>query len=220
MIHRKKNDLLYKYTTCLCHSLARLWTLFLVVLFLLGLWLRLAPLCVGPLLCGSVSVRTRFCSLICSGCFFSLVLGFLPLCRFFLKVLFFTALVGATCFHWMLLLSLFLRPSSFLFYCCRNIVGPLSLLIVSVLGFRCGLPFYPGPHNSGTVDFVFQYGYLLCSECTSSVMFYAFFYLGLLVSGFVLFHILCGSFSSDCFSRHRRCVTACDKVIESLVNRW
>ena len=146
--------------------------------------------------------------------------------RVFASVLFLLkgSLLYSTCrgylFHWVLLLSLFLRPSSFLFYCCRNIVGPLSLLIVSALGFRCGLSFYPDPHHSGTVDFVFQYGYLICSECTSSVMFYAFFYLGLLVSGFVLFHILCGSFSSDCFSGHRRCVTACDKVIESLVNRW
>ena len=37
MIHRKKNDLLYKDITCLCHSLARLWVLCLVLLFLLGL---------------------------------------------------------------------------------------------------------------------------------------------------------------------------------------
>ena len=37
MIHRKKNDLLYKAITCLCHSLARLWVLCLMVLFLLGL---------------------------------------------------------------------------------------------------------------------------------------------------------------------------------------
>jgi len=137
----------------------------------------------------------------------------------FFKVLFLTALVGVTVLHWMLLLSLFLKPSSFLFYCCRHIVGLLSLLIVSVLGFPWRLLFYPGRH-SGTVDFVFQYGYLICSECSSSVMFYAFFFLGLLVSGFVLFHILCGSFCSDCFSGHRRHVTACDKVIESLVNRW
>ena len=79
MIHRKKNDLLYKDITCLCHSFNRLWAHFLVSLFLLGLCLRLAPLCVGPLLCGSVSVRTRFCSFICSGCFFILVLGLLPL---------------------------------------------------------------------------------------------------------------------------------------------
>ena len=174
----------------------------------------------GPPLCGSVSVRTRFCSLICSGCFFSLVLGFCASLLFLLK----GSLLSSTCrgylFHWVLLLSLFLRPSSFWFYCCRHIVGLPSLLIVSVLGFPWGLLFYPGRHHSGTVDFVFQYGYLICSECSSSVMFYAFFFLGLLVSGFVLFHILCGSFSSDCFSGHRRHVTACDKVIESLVNRW
>ena len=37
MIHRKKNDLLYKDITCLCHSLARFWVLCLVFLFLLGL---------------------------------------------------------------------------------------------------------------------------------------------------------------------------------------
>ena len=37
MIHRKKNDLLYKDITCLCQSLTRLWVLCLVVLFLLGL---------------------------------------------------------------------------------------------------------------------------------------------------------------------------------------
>ena len=37
MIHRKKNDLLYKDITCQCYSLAQLWVLFLVVLFLLGL---------------------------------------------------------------------------------------------------------------------------------------------------------------------------------------
>ncbi len=36
MIHRKKNDLLYKDITCLCHNLARIWAIFFVVLFLLG----------------------------------------------------------------------------------------------------------------------------------------------------------------------------------------
>ncbi len=76
---------------------------------------------------------------------------------FFLKVLFFTALVGATFFRWMLLLSLFLRPYSLSFCCCRHLVRLLSLLIVFVLGFPWGLPFYPGPHHSGTVHFVFQY---------------------------------------------------------------
>ena len=63
MIHRKKNDLLYKDITCLCHSLSsgssalwfcscqyldwlcHLWVLCLVVLLLLVL--RLAPLCAG-----------------------------------------------------------------------------------------------------------------------------------------------------------------------------
>ena len=113
-----------------------MWAPFLVVLFLFGL--DFAPW----------SVLVAFSVL------FS---GILPLCCFFLKVLFFTALVGDTCFHWMLLLSLFLRRSSFLFYCCRNIVGLLSLLIVSVLGFPWRLLFYPGPHDSGTVDFVFQW---------------------------------------------------------------
>ena len=153
-----------------------MWALFFVVLFLFGL--GFAP--------------------------WSVLVAFQSCFRLFASLLFLLkgSLLYNTCrgylFHWVLLLSLFLRPSSFLFYCCRNIVGLLSLPIVSVLGFRCGLPFYPGPHNSGTVDFVFQYGYLLCSECTSSVMFYAFFYLGLLVSGFVLFHISYGSFCSDC----------------------
>ena len=45
MIHCKKKDLLYEDITCLCHSLAQLWVLCLVVLFLLVL--RLAPVC-GP----------------------------------------------------------------------------------------------------------------------------------------------------------------------------
>ncbi len=84
---------------------------------------------------------------------------------FFLKVLFFTALVGATFFRWMLLLSLFFRPSSFCFYSCRHLVRLLSLLIVSVLGFPWGLPFYPGSLHSGTVHLAFQYGYFICSEC-------------------------------------------------------
>ena len=124
---------------CSCWHLVYLlymWVLFFEFLFLLGL--GFAPSSV-------------------LGVFSVLFSGILPLCCFFLKVLFFTALVGATCFHWMLLLSLFLRPSSFLFYCCRNIAGLLSLLIVSVLGFPWRLLFYPGPHDSGTVDFVLQW---------------------------------------------------------------
>ena len=74
MIHCKKKDLLYEDITCLCHSLAQLWVLCLVVLFMLVL--RLALTYVGPLLGGSVPVRTRFFSFICSGCFFSLVYDF------------------------------------------------------------------------------------------------------------------------------------------------
>ena len=91
--------------------------------------------------------------------------GILPLCCFFLKVLFFTALVGATLLRWMVLLSLFLRPSSLSFSCGRHIVGLLSLFIVSVLGFPWDLPFYPGPHHSSTVHSVFQYDSFIYTAC-------------------------------------------------------
>ena len=94
VIHRKKNDLLYKDITCLCHSLVRLWVLFLVVLFLLALSFLL------PSILGTISV-----------CF---------TCRpsstelFFLMVLFFLALSG--CFYFWdacFVSRLFLKKSFF-----------------------------------------------------------------------------------------------------------
>ena len=121
LIHCKKKDLLYKDITCLCHSLARLWVLCLVHLFLLGL--GFAPssvLDVSSVLCFAFVHR----AVVFDGFVFRTWIG----CSFFFSLFF------------MLLFRLFLRPFSFWFYCCRQIV--VVLLIASDLGFPWGLLFY------------------------------------------------------------------------------
>ena len=109
VIHRKKNDLLYKDATCLCHSFSRLWVLFLVGLFLLAL--SLAPSSV----LGAFSVL------------------FMPSSTelFFLMVLFFLTLRGRFLF-WMLVIRFFLRYSYLFFSCCKHTVGLLWFDIVSL----------------------------------------------------------------------------------------
>ena len=171
MIHRKKNDLLYKDITCLCHSLAWLWVLCLVVLFLLGL--GFAPLSVV----GFSSV---------------LFYAFVHQAVVFVGSLLFSTWRGC-CFCWMLLFRLFLRPSSFWFYCCRHIVGLLR--IVSVLGFSWG--------TEGSIQvlfivvpfiLIFSMVPLFVPIASFSVLFHIFFCPALLLNGFVLFHILYGYF--------------------------
>ena len=111
MIHCKKNDLLYEDITCLCHSLARLWVLCLVLLFLLGL--GFAPSSVLDV------SSVLFSAFVYRAVVFD---GFV-----------FRTWIGCLLFFSMLLFRLFLSPSSFWFYWYRHIVG--LLLIVSALGF-------------------------------------------------------------------------------------
>ena len=73
-----------------------------------------------------------------------------------------------------------------------------------VLDFSWGVPFYPGSLHSGTVQFSTYCGSLFVLSASFSLLFYVFFCPALLVSGFVLFHILDGSLFLTVLSGRRR----------------
>ena len=90
---------------------------------------------------------------------------FLCLVLFLFLVLFFLANFEGLLFVSVLSVRLFLRLSSWSFYCCRHSVGFLSLRLFLSWDF-CVSFFYPGPSVlSGTVHFTTLYGFFVCSEC-------------------------------------------------------
>ena len=90
---------------------------------------------------------------------------FLCLVLFLFLVLFFLANFEGLLFVLVLSVRLFLRLSSWSFYCCRHSVGFLSLRLFLSWDF-CVSFFYPGPSVlSGTVHFTTLYGFFVCSEC-------------------------------------------------------
>ena len=80
-------------------------------------------------------------------------------------VLLFLANFEELLFVSVLSVRLFLRLSSWSFYCCRHAVGFLSLRLFVSWDFCVSL-FNPGPSLlSGTVHFTTLYGLFICSEC-------------------------------------------------------
>ena len=196
VIHHKKNNLLYKDIACLCHSLARLWVLFSVVLFLLGLgFVPSSVLGVSSILFsvfvhravvfdGSFLLRTW------KGCYFSCML----LSGSFLGLLLSGSIVVGT------------------------LQGCLSLFLS---GLSLGLLFYQVLFIVVLFILFFSMVPLFVLSASFSVLFHTFFYPALILNGFVLFHNLYGYFLlTVLFWVEATCVTACDMVIESLVNRW
>jgi len=149
VIHRKKNDLLYKDITCLCQSLTRLWVLCLVVLFLLGL--GFAP---SSVLDVSSVLFSAFVhqAVVFDGSLFRTWIG----CSFFLLFSFlyasFQALFQAF-FFLVLLVQAHCRAASHCF----------------CLGLSLGSSVLPSPLHGGTVHFVLH-GTCICTECFFSLV--------------------------------------------------